>query len=89
MRPPLYANLRLKPPASPRRSAAHDRHYTASQAIPGASAGHGGGATVPSKGAPVQTIPDYCEPYHCDPPREDSTGALLRTLKRETLMGTW
>lgn len=66
--------------------AIHGKRPTASQALPEPL------RRVPvgrSQGKPAPVLPDYCEPYHCDPPRPSPTEPLLRALHREVLLGTW
>ena len=64
----------------------HRKYSKASQAHPeplGRAQGYLG------QGNPVPPLADYCEPYHCDPPRKNPTEPLLRGLHREVLLGTW
>lgn len=72
---------------------AHRKRSTASQALPepirGARMGRRRGAAGESQGDPAPALADYCEPYHCDPPREDPKERLLKTLQHEVLLGTW
>ncbi len=71
---------------SSRSQTAHHKRPTTSQVFPEAVQG-----TLPgrSQDTLAPSLADYCEPYHCDPPREDPRELLLRMLQHEVLLGTW
>lgn len=88
---PLAYGIRMQAPAESRPTD-HAR-LAASQALSEPTQDALGGARRDtegrSEGVPAFVLADYCEPHHCDPPREDPTEPLLRTLEREVLLGTW